>query len=292
MPTITLHSNENSQLDIIKPLEEHETLLGRFARLIHRELTLQLKNSDIKPNATAVIAVGATLYFATENPVNKMIIQKMISALSERIDDYASRGTEELTDYIDEKTDKYFTSIESFTNDNVYREYNLRWRSKRRYDGSACTIEDVYKHFERKIASIQGDIDIAVVARYFIDQEATIEKQLVAMLNNQSIAYVENEKVHGQAAKSFNIHPEITLISYVKQFSQQLLPQLPRANKDGLEIPYLYVAASIKCCKKCHTLLNGNSETNFKGFNGAYATRNSPKFIVFNYGHYESGYPN
>ncbi|CDZ78469.1 hypothetical protein BN59_02779 [Legionella massiliensis] len=282
MPKI-LHTNENPQLDITKPLEKHEVLLQRFARLIHREVAFKKK----QPGSTAVIAVGDRLFFATENHIEDSVIQEVRESIVARLDSYTSRGSEWLTACIEEKRKRFQESIESFSHKNVHREFNNKWKYKRRNDGSHCTLDDVYKFFERTITAIQDDLDIAVIALYLIEEDSSVEKELVKLLSKGDISYVANREVHSEDLKNAHPHPEITLIT----FAEKLVDQLPVLNKNKQEIPYLYVASGIKNCKKCHALVSGSSELNFEGFNGAYKASKSSNFVVFQGEHYNSGYP-
>ncbi len=286
----TLHSNESSTLDITKPLEKNEVLLGRVARLIHRELLIELqknKLNNIKPGSTAVIAVGNRLLFATENHIGNEIIQGMKRSLAIRLSSYATKDKEDLKSFIEERKDKLREHIDSFSHQKVEKEFYSRWQYKKHYDGSTCTIDDVYKYFERTIIGIQDDIDIAVLACCLIEKEEWVHD----LLEQKNIVYIKNISTHGEKVKGHNSHPEITLVSHINKFYPQFGDQLPILKKDDEEVPYLFVASGIKSCKKCHTLLSGCSEPKFDGFNGAYHTSKSPNFVVFLYDHYDSSYP-
>ncbi|CEK10749.1 hypothetical protein [Legionella hackeliae] len=289
MPKI-LHSNENTTLDITKPLQHRDILLGRLARLIHRELLLELQRNnvrDTKPGSTAVIAVGDELFFATENHIEAKIIQKMKLSLVTKLNSHAREGKESVTRFINEQRDKLSGHTQSYSHEKVRQEFNDKWRYKKHYDGSSCTIDDVYKFFERTIIGVQDDIDCAVLALSIIEKDNWV----LALLDQDNMTYIENSEIHGERVKSHNPHPEITLVSYVNKFYSQFKGQLPLLKNSKEEIPYLFVASGIKSCQKCHTLLSGNEKSKFDGFNGAYGTSRSPGFVVFLYDHYNSGYP-
>jgi hypothetical protein len=200
---------------------------------------------------------------------------------------HADQYEDDLIDFIDEKRGKMSEWIEKFSHENVNEEYRKKWKNKKRNDGQYCTEDDVYKHFERTIIGIQDDIDFAVLALHFIERDQWV----IDLFNEKTMYYVENEKIHGRAVKSYHPHPEITLVSCIDKNYKYFKGKLPVLNDNEQNVPYLYVASGIKSCQKCHTLLSGNRESNFDGFNGTYRTRNTSDFVVFVYDHYNSGYP-
>ena len=88
-----------------------------MARLIHGTLlSVLFKHHDtLKPGSTSVITLGNRLLFATENHINKVLVDEMKTVLSAQLNARMAEGQEVLEHFIEEQRNKFRLSIDLFS---------------------------------------------------------------------------------------------------------------------------------------------------------------------------------
>lgn len=295
--TLSALANPNTPDNIHKKQEPREVLLDRLARLLNHAFCNMLRDRRDKTGSTAVTALPdehgrPKLYIATQNAVEELKIRQGIVNLKRKFMEQRGIHPRSRETYIERKRVKLENTIATYTDAHVLNKFHTTKRLTRN-DGTPSDLNDLIEGREKTILGIQDDIDLAIMASYYFEEGYPEEYAILESLFDQNNwQYLSNRSIHGRYADGYHPHPELTLVEYVNgEEKELLLPRLPTIPSDrGVQVPYLYVGSGIKCCGKCFTLLNGESQSSntFGGFNGAYLQNG---FVVFTGGHYDSGYP-